>query len=464
MSWIDLGLIAVYLVGILLVGLFGRKGENASAVDFLVGGRRLTLPAFVATLVSTWYGGILGVGEFTFRYGISNWLVFGVPYYIAALLFAWLLARKARRTLFLTIPDRLNECYGRNVAGFGALVLFIVTVPAAYVFMLGTLAEQYLGLPFALGIIIGTLFSVAYMLTGGFSSVVRTDQVQVVLMYLGFGAMLVILVTTYGGLDFLRSHVPATHFTWHGGNSGWYIAVWYVLALATLTEPSFYQRCFAAKTEKVARNGIIISVLFWLVFDLMTTACGLYARALLPDTTDPVAAFPALAKQVLPVGLNGLFALALLATVMSTIDSYSFIAASTLGKDLMCGWFGKPERKINYYTRIGLVITAVGAVLVALFLESVVDIWHHFGSVATPILLVPLVSTFVGRRRMSSSVALLSMIASGVLSLVWLLSTNWTAGGEYWLGLEPIFPGMIFSLLIYLVAATPRTESVTAHS
>ena len=44
------------------VRLFRRPtGDEA---DFLVAGRRLTLPGFVATLVASWYGGILGVGEY----------------------------------------------------------------------------------------------------------------------------------------------------------------------------------------------------------------------------------------------------------------------------------------------------------------------------------------------------------------------------------------------------------------
>ncbi len=77
------------------VRLFGvaRRGP----VEYLVMGRTLALPSFVASLVSTWYGGVLGVGEYSFRYGISNWIVFGVPYYIGAALFAIFFARRARR-------------------------------------------------------------------------------------------------------------------------------------------------------------------------------------------------------------------------------------------------------------------------------------------------------------------------------------------------------------------------------
>ena len=57
--------------------LFGVVHRGAA--EYLVMGRTLALPAFVATLVSTWYGGVLGVGEYSYRYGISNWLVFGLP-------------------------------------------------------------------------------------------------------------------------------------------------------------------------------------------------------------------------------------------------------------------------------------------------------------------------------------------------------------------------------------------------
>jgi len=458
LSAFDLSLLVLYLVGILLLGFFKRAKKGTSVADFIVGGRRLTLPAFVATLVCTWYGGILGVGEYTFKYGISNWLVFGVPYYLAAFLFAMFLAKKARRTEFLTIPDRLNQCYGKHAAGLGALVVFLKTLPAAYVLMLGVLCQQFFGVPFYVGILAGTLFSVVYVLLGGFRSVVRTDILQVSLMYFGFGVMLIILVLKFGGVGFLSANIPVDHFTWHGGNSGWFVAVWYVLALSTLAEPAFYQRCYAADKESTAKKGILISILFWLIFDFMTTSCGLYARALLPADIDPVSSFPALAEMVLPVGLYGLFAVALLATVMSTVDSYSFLAASTIGKDIICGWFGQPQEKVNFYTRIGLVISAVLAMAMAAFFQSVVDIWHDLGSVGTPMLLVPLFFSFVGRRRMKSGTVIVSMLLSGAISLLWLLSEQFTTDSNYWFNIEPIFPGLVVSILFYLLGSSTTVK------
>ena len=90
-------------------------GAFAGEADYLVAGRRLTLPGFVASLVTTWYGGILGVGEYTYRYGIANWFVFGLPYYVAAALFAHLLEQKI---LVRTFPKHpLTEAFLRISIG-----------------------------------------------------------------------------------------------------------------------------------------------------------------------------------------------------------------------------------------------------------------------------------------------------------------------------------------------------------
>ena len=252
MHTVDYILVAGYLAVLLYLGFVQRLRGKSDAADLIIGGRMLTLPGFVASLVSTWYGGILGVGEYSYNYGVSNWLVFGVPYYLAAALFAIFLARRARRSLVLTIPDQLAKAYGEKAALAGSVVIYLMTVPAAYILMLGVLCQYLFGWPFWLGVLLGTLFSVAYVYLGGFNSVVRTDHFQFILMFLGFAVLLAVLVAKYGGIGYLQAHLPPSHFTWNGGNSGWYVAIWYVIALATLIEPAFYQRCYAAKTERVA--------------------------------------------------------------------------------------------------------------------------------------------------------------------------------------------------------------------
>lgn len=453
---IDYSIIVLYLLLLLFFGFIYRLKKEDNVSDLILGGRVLTLPAFIASLVSTWYGGILGVGEYTYLYGISNWLVFGLPYYLAALLFAVFLAKKARQSKLLTIPERLAQTYDNKTALAGSIIIFLMTVPAAYILMLGVLCEQFFNLPFSVGVILGTIFSIIYLFMGGFKAVVRTDLFQFVLMFIGFIVLLGYVSINYGGFEFLRQNIPNQHFSWHGGNSGWYIAVWYVIALATLIEPAFFQRCYAAKNEKTARNGIFISIICWVFFDFLTTTTGLYAKAILPNLTDPVASFPALAMEVLPIGLVGLFALALLSTIMSTVDSYSFLAASTFGNDIIPKLFKNSSNKIIFYTRIGLVFSTILAVVFALFFRSAVDIWHAFGSIGTPALLIPLFFSFVGEKRMPPKAAFFSIVFAGSLSLVWYCSKYFIESGEYFLQIQPIFPGLIISLLIFILSRKNR--------
>jgi len=447
----DLALIIVYVLALMVVAWRSLRENNNTDENLILAGRRLTLPAFVATLVSTWYGGILGVGEFSFNYGISNWLVFGVPYYLAAALFAIFIVGRARRGMDMTIPDRLYKYYGPGATIAGSLVLIVVTLPVAYVLMIGVLLNILFGWPIWLGIIIGMIFSVFYVASGGFRAVLKTDLFQFILMFAGFIILLTYAIATYGGLDFLRQNLPSTHFSASGGNSPGYIAIWYIIALATLVEPAFYQRVFAARSTKTARRGIFISILFWLIFDLMTTACGLYARAVLPELENPVAAYPALAMNLLPAGMLGIFILSLLATIMSTVDSYIFLTASTISHDLIGRFRRNKYKNIKSLTIYGLILSAIMTVLIAILTDSVVKIWHDFGSVGTAALLIPLLTSLWGKRRLGPKTGASAIIISALITLAGLVYPGLSGTGAYFLGLEPIFLGLGASIIIYLI-------------
>ena len=106
MTFIDFIPITLYICLLLFYGFKARQ-KDADKSEFLLSGRTLSIPAFVATLVSTWYGGILGVGEFVYLQGLSVWIVFGLPYYLFAVLFAFFLAPKIRQSESYSIPDML---------------------------------------------------------------------------------------------------------------------------------------------------------------------------------------------------------------------------------------------------------------------------------------------------------------------------------------------------------------------
>ncbi len=453
MALVDQLLVLAYLGLTVAVGL--RRGPRSAGADtpgeYLLAGRALSLPAFVMTTVATWYGGILGVGEYTFRYGLSNWLVFGVPYYLAAALFAVFLAGRARRSQAMTLPEQLRVAYGPRTGSVAAVVVLLTTVPAAYVLMLGTLLRLVFGLPQPVAVVLGTGLTIGYLWRTGFRAVVRTDEVQFGLMFGGFLLIVGALAARHGFVDFLTAHVPASHWTWHGGNPPQAIFVWYLIALATLTAPAFYQRCFAARTPRVARTGLFVSIACWAVFDALTTLTGLYARALLTDlpASQAAEAFPRLAAEVLPPGLVGVFYVALFATVMSTLDSYLFLAASTFGQDLL-GRVPRAAGRLTAATRLGLVLCGAAAAALALMTDSVVRLWHAFGSLGTAALVVPVVGAFVPRLRPSPRGALVILATSLAVTSAWLLSRTGSAAGAYWLGLEPIVAGLAVSGLLWL--------------
>ncbi len=460
LSVADVAIILLYFGGVLYVGFRSARRTTTSEEDFLLAGRTLTLPIFVMTLVSTWYGGILGVGEFSYRYGISNWAVQGVPYYIFAAVFAFFLAEKIRDTNLFTIPDKLEAAYDRKTAVLGSVLTFILMTPAPYILMLSVFLQMLFGWSLLVSLIVTAVTAVSYLFLGGFRADVETDVFEFFLMFIGFAVILPYCWGRFGGLGYLQANLPPLHLTWHGGNSIQYILVWFFIALWTLVDPAFHQRCYAAKSGKVAKRGILISIFFWFLFDFMTASAGLYARASLPGLQEPMMAYPMLAEEVLPSIAKGLFYVGMLATIMSTLNTLAFVSAQTLGRDIylrlrrgsvasggLAGSAGLSAR----YTRAGLLIAFILSIVIGVGIPSVIRIWYTIGTVIIPGLLIPLLASYFELLRIPAWCAFTAMASGWLISLGWLVSGTMSVSGAYSLGIEPMYPGLLASLLVWTV-------------
>src|SRR4030042_3862874 len=135
----DLVIIILFFASVLSIGFFFGRSSKNDAEDYLLSGRKVGLLLFILTNVATWYGGILGVGEFVYRYGLVSWFTQGFPYYVFAFLFAIFFAKKIREASLFTIPDKLTEVYGKKAGIFSAILVFILVSPAPYLLMTGTL-------------------------------------------------------------------------------------------------------------------------------------------------------------------------------------------------------------------------------------------------------------------------------------------------------------------------------------
>ncbi|MCC5906470.1 MAG: sodium:solute symporter family protein [Balneolaceae bacterium] len=452
-SWIDWIFVAAYFF--FLIWISWKRGWKAdSEEDFLLSGRKVTLPAFVATLVSTWYGGILGIGEWSYQFGISQWLILGVPFYIFSALFAVFLAGKIRLNKALTIPEAIANAYSKRAGRISALPIFILVSPAPYILMLGLLFQFITGgnAPFLLYASLVALFSVLYITIGGFGAVIRTDILQVILMFGGFIILLIYAVMEFGGFGTLLGSLPSGHLDITGGNTWQYILVWFFIALWTFVDPSFHQRAAAAESPSTARKGIFYSIGFWMFFDFLTCFAGLYAFAILGNGLEqPVLAYPILADQILPVGIKGLFFLSLLATIMSTLDSYLFISGQTLGRDYLFKYF--PSASPNFLTRISILISAILGIILIIIYPSVLDLWYVIGSIFIPGLLIPVLGIYLEPFRLPGPLAFYSIILCTLVSLTWLvLGTLFPDinGGYAFYGIEPFYPGLFTAIGLWL--------------
>jgi SSS family solute:Na+ symporter len=448
LTGLDLAVIAAYVGGTLLVGWQLRRSSDAE--EFLLAGRRLTLPLFVGSLVASWYGGLLGVGEIAYSDGLVNWVSQGGFWYLAYLLFAFLLAGRLNQSQQTTLPDQIETLHGRAARHLASLLNFVNVLPISYVLSLGLVIHAFTGWPLWLCILAGASLGALYSLAGGFRAVVRVELLQFTLMCLAVAMVIPFAVFRLGGSPYLRQRLPPAHLRPTGRYSPQELAVWALIALSTLVDPGWYQRCYAAESPRVARTGILCAIGFWVLFDVCTTFSGIYARAALPGV-DARLAYPLLADLVLPAGLKGLFVVGLLATIMSTLDAYSFVGALSLSHDLLRRALrpAASDRRVVWATRLGLLLTSgLAAGLALCVAASRKWVWKSVGAMSTASILVPVLLGLSGWRPPGAGLASMAGGIAGTLG--WAGLRRW--GGRSALRVEAMVPGLLLSLLGYVLA------------
>ncbi len=448
MHFIDFSVILIYFAFVIAVGFYRSKYASSNSNNYILAGRKLSLPGFVATLVTTWYGGILGIGENTYNFGIQTWFIFGLPYYFFAILFAIFIAPRIRKLNFISIPDHFHNRYGKISGVISAIFLLFLASPAPYILSIGILLEYTIGIPFLWALIVATIFSLIYIWKGGFGAIVRTDVLQFILMFGGFILLIIFAWIKIGSPFEIIKQLPAEHLSPTGGNSIQYIFVWFFIAMWTFIDPGFYQRCAAAKSPKTAQKGILISVLFWFAFDSLTLTAGLYAKVIL-TSEQGLFAFPALGQAVLPPLFYGLFITGLLATIMSTIDSLGFISAFTFGRDIVGRIKNKNEVDNSAsLIRLGLVIMAIIAIILAYSFPSVVKLWYMLGSILVPGLLIPFLVSF-SKIILKNWQGIILLIVPVLISLIWFVFPIFNIQYSIF-NLEPFYPGMFSSIFLFV--------------
>jgi len=309
-------IIGLFVVAVLALGFSARAGSGvlgagSGVLGFLSAGRLLTLPAFVATLVCTWYGGILGIAESVSFYGVGTWLLIGVPYYVFGALYAAYMARRVRTEDALSIPDRLLATGGRGPAVMAGGLLFLLGIPAAHILMLAVLMVAIFGGGLVPAILVCTLIVGALTYKGGLMADVRVSLLAFVLMFTGFGiAAAQGIFANFLDATWVDAMVNTERWTGNQGPIG--ILSFFLLGAWTFADPGFHQRVASAYDPRTANRGVWLSVLSWIVFDFLSITSALYALRLnagLPDAekVPGLSLFPLLANSGLEPGWRGMF-------------------------------------------------------------------------------------------------------------------------------------------------------------
>lgn len=463
-AW-DYSVIALYFIAILYIGFKYSKSdktiENNNKEDFLLAGRKLTLPMFVTTLVATWYGNIMGVGEFIFNDGIVGWVCFSFTYYVAAFLFAIFISHKIRDLGIATIPEQIEKSYGRAAGLISSIIVLIITIPAVYVLLLGVIVQMFTGWDLSLAIIVSTILSFAYIIKGGFKADVVTNTAQFYLMYIGFAILLFFSIYSFGSPLEMIKHLPASHLSLKGNYDYQFIIVWFIIAFQTFVDPGFHQRCAAVTKPSVARKGVLISILCWMIFDFMTLTTALYAKAYFPQIEQGIMSYPILSEAVLPTFFKGIFIVSVLAAVMSTLDSYAFISGATIGNDIIKKFKRYENDDSKYWTKIGMIITGILSIFLAIALPSAVQLIYKTASIAIPGLFYPMVITYFNKYELSKRNAIIIMLSSSFVSGIWTYLNIIQFRFDFiidniFVSIEPMIPGILLSLLFGLLLTKKR--------
>jgi SSS family solute:Na+ symporter len=344
---------------------------------------------------------------------------------LAVYLFAaFALSSRLRDAKFTSLPEILERHYGPAAGIFGGFTSLFYSLPALALFGLGRMSEVVFGFDSRIGALVLGGVALLYTLWGGLWAVAITDTVQFVLMCVTLAIGIPLLMANIGGFEAVASAVPAGHFAIFGDMPIWLMLAYTATGISILVDPGFYQRVFAAKSARQARNAMLLSLLIWFAYDWLVVAGGMLAAAgvnagVLPAGLHSNDALLTAVMYALPAGLTGVFLAGVLATAMSTIDSYSLVAGANLSYDLYRPLAKKQvsDRELVRMTKLGIVLSWTLGYALAYTFDKLMALWVFQATALTSTVLVPIFACLFWKGKKTPT-ACLSSYASGLLSVI----------------------------------------------
>ncbi len=430
---LDIAIIILYFCVVFGIGIAVAR-RTKSGEDLFLAGRSLGWMAigfslFASNISSTT---LIGLSGQAYKSGISvsnyEWMATLVLVFMAIFFIPLYLKNKVT-----TIPEFLGKRFdSRCQKYFSIITIFLsIVVDTAGGLYAGALVLKVIfpSLVIWQVCIALALFAGIYTAAGGLKAVVYTDVLQAIVLICGCIFMTGMIFSNY---DFswaqAFSTIPQSHMSvirpiddpalpWLGTLVGVPILGFYYWS----TNQYIAQRVLGAKNLANARWGAMLGGLLKLPVLFFMVLPGVMALQLFPSLQNPDLVFPTIITNILPIGVVGLVLAALIAAIMSSIDSTLNSASTLIVMD-----FIQPKhleltpRQIRNYGRfttlILMIIAALWAPQIAHFPGLFAYLQQAFSYVVPPVAAVFILGIFWSR--VSAQAALYTLITGHIVSLV----------------------------------------------
>lgn len=474
--------VVLYLLGTLGIGVWaGTRVKNTA--DFAVAGRSLPLVMVITTTFATWFGAetVMGIPA-KFAQGGLGAIVedpFGAG--LCLVLVGAFFAAKLYQKNLLTIGDFYRQRYGKGVEIFCSLAIIL-----SY---LGWVAAQVtaLGLVFSIltngamspemGMIVGLLAVLVYVVIGGFLAVAWTDFIQMIVLVVGLGIIAVFSADLAGGagkvLDLasqkeLGHFLPQPTFT----DIAMFLGAALTMMLGSIPQQDVFQRVMSAKDAKTAQRGAIIGGFSYIAFAFVPMFIVLSAVVVMGDQALDLAqndyqrVLPAFIMGHMPLIMQILFFGALLSAIKST-SSATLLAPTTSFVENILKQIrpGMSDKQALVAMRVTLVVFAFAVLAYAIALQGtpIYDLVSSAYQVTLVAAFTPLVFGLYWKRATTQGAVFSIFAGIAVWVAFFPQITTW---GE-------LFPGQLAGLLAALLGMvvgslapqllTDRREHVSHH-
>ncbi len=484
----DLVVIALYFGAVVGVGLFFGRFTQSTA-DFFFAGQRFTWWPIAVSCVATLVGSysFVNYSDLGYDHGFPSALYYTNDWHILPLfLLGWMPVLYFSRVS--SIPEYFERRFDPRTrkAVLILALLFLVGYIGMNLQTIGVVANRLVGIPVLAGALVIAVLSLIYMHHGGQMSVLGTDLFQGFLLLVTGLSVLLLGVGYVGGWEPFwmglegKYQAPFPGFNqppgYHFIGSFWGDSMASTLAFFFINQ-GMILRFLSAKSVHDGRKAMIVCVLLFMpLAAIAVSGGGWVGRAMVglgmegaPEKEKGV--FVTVARMVCSPGMFGLVVAALLAALMSTLDTYINAVAAIGVNDILRPL--RPGRDDAYYLNaarwIAVGATLLGFALVPLFELSDTIYKAHatfFACVNPPFVAVVLMGCLW--KRFTAPAAFWALTAGTGITLLSLQFPGWIAPFAH--GVAPtenyIYMRALFALvttasigIVVTLVTQPRPEA-----